>query len=273
MKASIHLVVPKVLADKEIDGWVCGVVSPVSNQPHSALTAIQATHPWVSQDDPILDEERAKQALEDFVNLEPGVSQEAVDFLNRYGLFSHGDCVTFGGQPDKVRTYWTELERAGKRPFAMKLDNVWWLQRRIRAVVTLYRAERKHQTAALRNACKEINPHLTLPRTRNLTGFRNQILSHLASQGLSQVQLGVAPIKGIMAPVITTDDLQSALYIVLLFFLTKGARFRDCANRNCRHVFLHTRSDKKFCSNRCQALVKAKRYRKRHKNSSPKQAM
>ena len=272
MLIDISPVVPMVRVEGGSHGWIYGSLVPASGKSDWVMAAVRATRPYVKASDAGLRQERIEDALLDFVQLKTEDTQQAISFLRQYGLFNQGDCVSMKGHPSDIRKYWNEATQSKQTPFATELRSFWWWQKRVLALFTLSRAPQRHHAAALRKACHEINPHIKLPPSENPIAFSKQFLSYFVSQGLAAVTLGVAPDQGKFVAVAIPADLRSALYMMLLTHLTRGTRLKNCKNTKCRRVYLVTRPDKRFCSARCQNLVKVNRFRKRRLDSAQSQA-
>jgi predicted RNA-binding Zn ribbon-like protein len=267
MQIDIKLMVARVSDVKEIGGWVCGALSPTSGPPDSVLIAAQATRPWITQVAAISEED----ALVDFVNLNPQDIHQIVEFIRLYGLFSFGDVVGMAGHPDDVKAYWKKAKQLGRTPFATNLAPFRDYRERVGTMLKLARSRGKRERDAAFQEFLKINRGLgELMRRTHPQDFEKQLLSYYVSQGLASVALGVAPHRRKMVAVALAPDVRSALYVALLSSIVSGTKLMTCARTGCTNLFVVARSDKRFCTTRCQNLAKVKRYRKRRKRKRGK---
>jgi predicted RNA-binding Zn ribbon-like protein len=138
-------------------------------------------------------------------------------------------------------------------------------------MLKLARSQRKFERDAAFQEFQKINPGLgQLMRRTHPQDFDKQLLSYYVSQGLVSVTLGVTPHRRKMVAVALAPDVRSALYVALLSHIVSGTKLKTCARTGCTNLFVVTRPERKFCTERCQNLAKVKRYRKGRRGKARK---
>jgi len=136
----------------------CARTSPSSFGTHSG----SSNTPLGRAERPGDDRGEAKQALEEFVNLEPGNSMRAVEFVNRHGLFSDGDRVSFNASRRASEPISKSLSAtASVRSHSQLTSTIFGGAEAHACCCALYRTEPGRHVAALRDICTEM--HLRLP--------------------------------------------------------------------------------------------------------------
>jgi hypothetical protein len=203
------------------------------------------------------------EALPEFINLEEGNTQQAIDYLRRYGLYSLYDLRT-PGLSDKIQSYWTEAHINRQIPFAIRLEHIWQSQKILGEAIKLAIAFRENDEAAAISIVEssgysqrevDIFYKGSWPKSaRGLFCFSSDILLHGA-------KLGVKDKNGKLVLTVTSYGFHDALALLTLDYLSQETPVGECQNPQCKKLFFVTRKSKKFCSARCQSLIKVHRYR------------
>ncbi len=276
MLIDFQMRVAKVGSIQESSGWAYGSFVGVPKQAKGVPEPSLATRRWVSEFPQAyrsLSKDLARQALLGFVNLGEGDTQQAIDYLREYGLFQDGDCLSIKAHPPEIRAYWKKASASGHVPFATDLSEFWRSHKRIKAFLTLAGVVGKPNDAAVKQACREINPSFEKLKNRfDWPQIGRLFLAAGVSRGLASVPLGVSEKNGKMVAVLTSTDLWSALYVELLSYITRGVRMRQCGNKDCPKVFEVTRPHKRHCSERCQNLMKVRAWRRDQRREAARPA-
>jgi hypothetical protein len=207
-----------------------------------------------------------RNALVDFVNLEPRSTYAIVRFIRQYGLFSQGDQAGRAGHPEKVKAFWRD-SKAQHQPFATSNSSVLEARDQVTAILKLARSGRnRDRESAVEELAKENPRFVKMMQLRHLDDFAKQLISHYVSLGLASVRLGVVPSRGRMTAVAFAADVRSALYVAVLSETVSGTYLKECKRAACRKLFVVTRPDKQYHDSECQHLDLMRRRRERQKS-------
>jgi hypothetical protein len=223
--------------------------------------------------------ELPSDALFQFLALNEGDESEALSFTRAYGVFD-SSCRTPDPKPStkprnplegavvpppSVRARMREYHHARKTPFALPVEHMWEAYRRIGLLLAISQAVREGDHRAV----AEIAPHLVFhPRAStpkewlDLGGliFRVQVSAEINAE-TAGVRVVPAESQRKFFAAITGTTLRPALFVQLLAAVAGQTAAERCENQSCRKWFVVTRGSKRFCSVRCQSLVKVQRFR------------
>lgn len=95
-----------------------------------------------------------------------------------------------------------------------------------------------------------------------------RLLSDVLTERLGGVRLRVGDLHNSLELALVPDNLLDVMYLQLtLDVVGAGAVPRECRNRTCPNWFVTTRSDKLFCSPRCAAAERMRRWRQARRNN------
>jgi hypothetical protein len=221
------------------------------------------------------------EALIEFVNLHDGSTEQVVCYLRRYGLFSLLDLAIQKDEkiesfPKKIQSYWSASYGNGLLPFARSLWELWNYKRKITRLLMLAKAIREPDEAELRAFYlgRALNLGIPPELQEEATTFSYEAdwfrrakdeLSQDLKLALAGVVLGLKVDRGELVPTIASYGVADALALLTLDYIYRGIQLGECRNPSCKKLFFMTRATKRFCSGRCQALIKVHRFRNDHK--------
>jgi hypothetical protein len=292
----------RVSSIKLIGHWVVGTVFPPVPSPKGMADAKYwraldaARFPWgkdeaswrlallpYSQNSTLLTQE----ILLEFVNLNRDDDEEALGFMQKYGVFdqrhrsdtakertrSYGSSFRDGPEspPKDVQTFL----RGSGATFAVPLHDFWDVQKHIRILLELVRVLQSRDYAAIEAACAVLRmTRIAVDNERDWLAVGRQVLCADISGELNAGERGVSLVAterdGALLAAASSTTLRAALYLALLAQITQGERIGECGNPKCRKLFVLTRDTKRFCSKPCQELEKVNRYRDKLKRQGAK---
>jgi hypothetical protein len=216
------------------------------------------------------------EALIEFVNLQNGSTEQMVDYLRRNGLFSLLDLGIERDEniqfPKKIQSYWNASYENGLLPFARSLVDVWEYKRRITSSLILAKLIREPDETSLKSFYVSRALILRLPqeiqekataRTYGGDWFqraKNELSQELKT-ALEGVVLGLKVERGALVPTLASYGVAETLALLTLDYIYREMQLGECQNSSCKKLFFMTRATKRFCSGRCQALIKVHRFR------------
>jgi hypothetical protein len=250
----------------ESDGWLYGVMSRESpvhllfggrakdvgvDEIKFRLSFAQSIHPQIPP-----------AALLELVGLQEDDAEQSTAYLRKYGLPSL-DAVTAKDLPKTIQAYRDASYDDGLVPFALHRESLRGMRIWFTELFMLERAalERNEATAeAIAKSRDTPGAIATLYRGNWLEyaihGFRT-----LFPVQLAKVQFGAREVSGRLVPTMASYGVSEALVLFLLDYLHRETPFGVCENPQCKNLFVATRKSKKYCSARCQALIKVHRHR------------
>jgi hypothetical protein len=215
------------------------------------------------------------EALLEFVNIEEDNLSAAAEYIESHGVFERNnlELPSLKPFPKNVEEFWREMA-ATRTPFALRGKSFYSDQREIKNLQKLANALRNRDLELI-NECLpslKLTPKLWKD-SKQLDLSRGRLILRESIQGaLSDVQIGVAELKSSLVPFAAPSCVKSALYLALLDQITRGVAIGECENPRCKKIFERSQPRKRFCSPRCQALIKVHRFRdkppKQRKNSN-----
>ena len=249
-----------------IDGWVCGVLRDIerpNSRSDSWLNALEGFLLHYSGSSPNIDVD----TLLEFVNLRSGEPTSAITFLEKYGLFDRKDHGSKGRSlPDSVRLKLKSLADDRLVPFATSLADFCETRAELVQLMILAGAVQHRDAVRISRTMSQLNlpkalqwAHDDFNDSGSFAAGRS-VLGHYLTSGLKGIRLGLAnPDPSVsLLPFASAADLRSGLYLALISSLEHS--WEECANPGCPKLFEVTRSWRKFCSQRCQSLLKTKRW-------------
>ena len=207
----------------------------------------------------------SQDALTEFVNLQEGDAMQATDYLRRYGVYSLYDLFT-KGLPENVESFFTESYSRGLLPFAFRLEHLWTTQRILVGMLKLAKAIREDDEANIKAACESVGYSEREVKSLYSGSWswtaKDTLLSKLLMHLHYGLLIGAKDTGAAFVPTIAAYGILDALFLLVLDNIYQETPLGECENPQCKKLFFVTRKSKKFCSARCQALVKVHRYRK-----------
>ncbi len=247
---------------QECDGWVYG-----SLELKLSRETVQAeeTDYWVEGLSPQASPpEVGPQALLDFLNLRGQDKMQALDYLQEHGLFEWCD-LRRGRRalPRKVKQYWKEAEEAGAAPFATSLDGFWATRAHLAYMWETWTLIAKHDHAAVKAASKRLG--FPVFKRREFLDRVDTFWCGQMSGAIKGARLQAGMRGGRLFVVATTVALRPALHMSLLAIVSREMKLAACENHDCRRLFVKNKLGRRFCSKRCQTLLRVRRYREQMK--------
>ncbi len=251
----------------ESDGWLYGVLSRESpvhvifggrvkdvevDEIKFRLSFAQSIHPQIPP-----------AALLELVGLQENDADEAIAYLRKYGLPSLYD-LKAKDLPKTIRAYWDASYDDGLVPFALNRESLSRMRIWFTELFMLERAALERNEVAAEAIAKSMDsPHGAIDTLYGgnwlqfaMHGFRSLFPTQLA-----KVQFGARDKGGRLVPTMASYGFSEALVLSLLDYLHRETPFGECENPQCKKLFFATRKSKKYCSARCQALIKVHRHR------------
>jgi len=221
----------------------------------------------------LVSQERAKQALLEFVNLEDRDEAAAIGYINEFGEFDHLDRVNdvFVGSdiPEAIQKFCKECIGRRQSPFAVSLHNFWAVRDDIEGLLNLSRAVDSKDVQRARDECIRRRPNSTFDREPNWLAVGKAILcadlSAALNPGHRNPRLLLSDKEGKLVPLTMGTSVRSALYLTLLDMIVSKTAYKKCLN--CKERFIFTVKRKQYCNEACQNAAKARRFRSRHKGT------
>jgi hypothetical protein len=210
---------------------------------------------------------RAREAFMACLNLPRGTDDDAVRYIEEFGLFDEVE-TDAGGKMDSriprgVQRICKQFQNEHKDPFALSITDFWAVRDRILGLWNLSIAifEKDHQRA--KEECIRRRPHATFEEEPNWLAVGKAILcidlSSALNPGPNNPRLILSEEAGRLVPLTMGTTVRAALYLTLLEMIVSRTEYGICPN--CRKHFLLTRKRKKFCSSSCQNTAKVRRFR------------
>lgn len=210
---------------------------------------------------------RAKEAFMAFLNLTRAADEDAVRYIEEFGLFDEVEVDADGNMdsriPRGVQRICKQFQNEHKDPFAVSLADFWAVRDTILGLWNLSIAifEKDHQRA--KEECIRRRPQSTFEEEPNWLAVGKAILcidlSSALNPGMNNPRLVLSEEAGRLVPLTMGTTVRTALYLTLLEMIVSKTEYRTCPN--CRKHFLLTRKGKKFCSGSCQNTAKVQRFR------------
>jgi hypothetical protein len=280
MRIELTLLSIPVESVRVVSGWIVGSlkdfgVSPLTKDDPAALFDQLARFSLSFPDSGF---HIGDDALLEFVNIPEQDLRAAAEYIESHGIFARDNLVrpSIPPFPKAVGEFWREEMADHRTPFALQAKAFYFVQREIKNLRKLADAVRERSLkriaeyiSAVQSYRESVGDSTVPDLARARLVLRNSIES-----GISDVQLGVAESKSTLVPFAAPSALKSALYLGLLDQITRGTAIGECENPRCKKIFERTQPRKRFCSTRCQALIKVLRFRHKppqRKNSNRKE--
>jgi CGNR zinc finger protein len=256
---------------RESDGWFYGALSSASPaylvlkdtlkdstaefDPHKYLLAYY-TYPQIPP-----------SALLEFVNLREGDTEQAIAYLRRYGLLSLSD-LKAEDLPKDIRAYFDDLYENDLVPFGFRFEHLWGVQKTLKERLTLTRAAIEREKATAERILSSIDKGDYDSEIADLYGgdwrrfARDGYRVLVLGKPLANLQFSAREKGDLLVPTIITYGVVDALSVFLVDHMSRDSAMGECQNPQCKKLFFVTRKSKRFCSPRCQGLIKVHRFRK-----------
>jgi len=203
------------------------------------------------------------EALFEFVNLPELDVDAAAQYIERHGIFAVENLKRppLAPFPKGVDQFWRKSQTVGT-PFALVVRDFYAAQKEIRNLQRLADALRVRNLKLMGQFVLAQSPSQNELQPFEISRCR-LILRESIQSGIGELQLGIAEMKTGLIPFLAPADLKTALYLALLDQITRQVPIAECENGRCKKIFERTQPQKRFCSTRCQSLVKVHRFRNR----------
>ena len=192
---------------------------------------------------------------------------DSIAYLRRYGLLSLSDLKP-EDLPKGIRAYFDDLYENDLVPFGFRFEHLWGMQQTIKERLTLTRAAIETDKATAERILSSIDKgdydseiaRLYQGDWRRFArdGFRVLVLG----KPLANLQFWAREKGDLLVPTIISYGVLDALNVFLVDHMSRDSALGECQNPQCKKLFFATRKSKKFCSARCQELIKVHRFRK-----------
>jgi hypothetical protein len=261
----------------ESDGYVYGVLSKLSakhsqyqrwrEEEEDPRTLVDYIKDFFFSSDTLY-HQLPQEALTEFVNFQEGDVRQAIDYMRRYGLYSLYDLFT-RKLPKKIDSFFSDSYTQELIPFAIRLEHLWLTQRTLVGLLRLAMAIRENDEASIKAACESVGyseSEVKFLYSGSWSWTAKDVLLGKLRQHLQLgILVGAKDRGGTFVPTIASYGFNEALFLHVLDNINQGTTLGECENPQCKKLFFLTRKSKKFCSARCQALIKVHRYRKKQK--------
>ena len=219
----------------------------------------------------LCDGHRAREAFQQFVNLEDRRSEDAVDFIQAFGLFDYlerkGDrFVGRRGIPAEIQQFCAQSTAKRQSPFAVSLTEFWSVRDDIIGLCNLASAIARRDVESVKAKCVARRPKSDFRTKANWVAVGKAILcadlSASINPGRRTPRVVLHEINGKLVALTMGTTVRSALYLTLLNMIVSKTACRICPNCKKRFVVLG-RPDRKFCTDRCRNANKVRKWRDR----------
>jgi len=225
-------------------------------------------------------EEKAKSALQDFLNLEDRNTNDAIAYIRKFGEFDHlevtKDGFVYPNVPAEIQEFCKKClkpERGPdgfarpRDPFALALDDFWSVRSDILGLWKLANAVIQEESQSARVECLRRRPTSTFQGEPDWPAVGKAILcadlSASLNPGKRNPRIILREHEGKFGALTVCTTVRTALYLMLLKMILSGTEYGGCAN--CSKYFVMTVRGKKFCSATCQNAAKVRSWRDRQK--------
>jgi hypothetical protein len=219
-------------------------------------------------------------------DLKTGVDPRVqIDSIPPYDVFGPYKRDPHIGLPEKLQTYWDDSYNKGLIPFTVRLEQLWTVRRWLTHMLSLAKAVREQDESIVESLAPPVHPSVvrTFPELVQRGAFRfahlqypelidkayrggplpyaKYTLRSSLSLALAEVVVGAREQKGCLVPTIASYGIRDALALHVLNHIHRETSLGECQNPKCKKLFFVTRNTKRFCSERCQALIRVRRHR------------
>ena len=210
--------------------------------------------------------------LVDFMSLAHGDTDSLKAFLRRYGLFAHEHLEKVSGQPKLIRGQWSSAVKSDRIPFSFSLSSFWTERNEFEELQSLWAAVRQGDggqgDGAVAALCESLGQqyiqNFKVSDYETVTIAARCAVSAAIAGQLENVRVALTDVGGNLVSTLIASSVKEALFIRLLQTISTGTPLSRC--ERCGRAFFATKSTKRFCSDKCQAM--AKRYRQLGKPST-----
>jgi hypothetical protein len=221
-------------------------------------------------------EKKAKEALQDFLNLKDGRTEDAVDFIRKYGEFDlvdvSKDALKDADAPAEVRAFCEESQHGPmpRDPFVLALDDFWKVRIDILGLWNLAGALNREDLDAVRAECRHRRPKSTFKGEPAWLAVGKAILCADLSASINEARIRprilLSQRDDNFCALTVCDTIRTGLYVQLLKMVVSRTEYRQC--ESCGNHFPVTVRGKKFCSKPCQNAAKVRKWRKKRKKEA-----
>src|ERR1700733_438191 len=217
--------------------------------------------------------DRAQAALMEFTNLQTGNTQQAIEFIEKFGEFDllelSEDDPKFSSLPRDVRRFCNECLHPENRrehhdPFAVPLDQFWDTHKEIVGFWKLADFLAARNMDEVREECRRRRPtsHFTGAPDWLAVGKAILCADLSASLNLSSPRpprLLLHERDGQFIALTLCPTVRSSLYVQLLTVVVSGKEHRQCLL--CGDYFTARVEAQEYCTSKCQNIAKERRSR------------
>ena len=218
---------------------------------------------------------RVEQALVEFMNLEDGDDNAAVEFMKEFGEFDHLELdeenqFVDSDIPQTVQKICKGYIRKQEDPFVVSLNDFWAVRRDIKGLWNLAEALGRKDRQRVRDECIRRRPNSTSYPEPNWLAVGKAILcadlSASLNPGKGNPRMILSEKDGKLIALTMGTTVRSALYLTLLDMIVSRTPYRSCPN--CKKYFIVTVKRKQYCTEVCQNTAKVRRFRDKQKGKS-----
>jgi predicted nucleic acid-binding Zn ribbon protein len=224
----------------------------------------------------LVDGDRAKSALVEFINLELGNTNHAISFIKKFGAFDIFDGNIEVSPPREVQQFCNDClntrdpyER--RHPYAIPLSQFWDTQQDILGLWNFADSLSKKKQHAVREECKRRRPTVEFSGEPDWFAIGKAVLSADLSASLNASapkppRLLLHDRDGRFIAMTLCRTVRSALYVQLLTAIVSVKEHRRCSH--CSGYFIPRVQSQTYCGGRCQNVAKVRRSRDKKTNNN-----
>lgn len=225
----------------------------------------------------LVSEQRAKEALLAFVNLEYRNDDVAISYIREFGEFDQlerdQDRFVGAGIPEVIQQFCKQHVQKRQTPFAVSLSLFWAVRDEIEGLWNLAVAVDQKDSQGAKVGCIRRRPNSSFdPETNWLAVGRAILCADLSASlnpGKRNPRLILSVKEGKLVALTMGTTVRTALYLTLFDMIVSKAEYKRCPN--CKKPFIVTVKRKQFCTPICQNAAKARRWRVRHSPGARRQ--
>jgi hypothetical protein len=223
----------------------------------------------------IVSEERAKEALLEFLRLKDRDAAVAVAYMNEFGEFDHlemdEDRFVGDGIPESIHKLCKEYARKRQDTYAVSLSHFWAVRDEIKGLWNLAIALDQKDPRTAKGECLNRRPNSTFDPDTNWLAVGKAILcadvSASLNPGKRNPRLILSERDGAIVALTMATTVRTGLYLTLFDMIASKTEYRKCLN--CEGLFIPNVQKQQYCKQVCQNAAKIRRYRDRHKGGLP----
>lgn len=226
--------------------------------------------------------DKAEAALLEFCNLDPGNTQQAIGFIEKFGAFDSlelsVDGLAIPSLPWEVQQFCNDCfrpkhPREKHEPFAIPLDQFWDTHNDILQLWKFANALSAKKENAVREECERRRPTFEFMGETDWLAVGKAVLSADLSASLNAStakppRLLLHDRDGQFIALTLSRTVRSALYLQLLTAIVSVKEHRRCLH--CGQYFIPKVQTQNYCKSKCQNVAKVRRSREKKDNETRK---